>query len=126
MKIEHMALNVADPVGMAAWYCQHLGMRVVRHSTGPSKAHFIADEGATILEIYCNPPDKVPDYRSMDPLQFHLAFHSADPVADSRRLQAAGASFVSESVLEDGSQLAMLRDPWGVPLQLCKRAKALL
>lgn len=126
MRIEHMALNVSDPVGMAAWYCKHLGMRIARHVPGPAQAHFLADSGETILEIYCNPPESVPDYRSMDPLQCHLAFVSTDPAADSKRLQAAGAGLVSENRLDDGTHLVMLRDPWGLALQLCKRPKTLL
>ena len=30
LNVEHVACNVADPVAMAAWYVEHLGMRVVR------------------------------------------------------------------------------------------------
>lgn len=126
MKIEHIAFNVADPVAVAAWYCQHCGLRVVRHLPHPAQTHFLADADSTILEIYCNPPDQVPDYRNMNPLLFHLALASTDPEADTKRLVAAGAVFVSEIRPAAGSHLVMLRDPWGVPLQLCQRAKALL
>jgi glyoxylase I family protein len=31
MKIEHIAFNVADPVAVAAWYAEHLGLTVVVH-----------------------------------------------------------------------------------------------
>lgn len=126
MKIEHIAFNVADPVAVADWYGQHCGLRVVRHIPKPAQTHFLADAEATVLEIYCNPPDKVPDYRNMNPLLFHLALASADPAADAKRLMAAGASWVEEVRLPDGSHLVMLRDPWGVALQLCKRAMNLL
>ena len=30
MRLEHIAFNVEDPAGLAAWYCEHLGMRVAR------------------------------------------------------------------------------------------------
>ena len=126
MKLEHVALNVADPVGMAAWYCEHCGLRVVRHSPGPAQMHFLADSDSSVLEIYCNPPGSVPNYRAMDPLILHLALASADPIADSQRLSAAGAEVVSETRLDDGSLLIMMRDPWGLALQLCKRAVPLL
>jgi glyoxylase I family protein len=39
---------------------------------------------------------------------------------------SAGAAFVNEIRLDDGSHLVMLRDPWGMALQLCNRADALL
>jgi catechol 2,3-dioxygenase-like lactoylglutathione lyase family enzyme len=126
MKIEHVAMNVADPVAVASWYSRHLGLRVVRHIPQPAQTHFLADSETTILEIYCNPPDEIPDYGSMNPLLLHLAFTSADPAADSRRLIAAGAVVVEEARLADGSHLIMLRDPWGLALQLCRRARPLL
>lgn len=122
MKIEHIAFNVADPVAVAKWYCAHCGLRVVRHVPQPVQVHFLADSDSTMIEIYRNPPGEVPDYRNMKPLQLHLALASSDPAADSDRLIAAGATFVEEQKLPDGSHLIMLRDPWGLPLQLCKRA----
>lgn len=126
MRIEHVALNVSDPVAMAAWYCRHLQLRVVRHVPHPAQTHFLADAAATVLEIYCNPPEQVPDYAAMDPLLLHLAFLSHDPAADAGRLAEAGASRVSETHLADGSYLIMMRDPWGLALQLCRRAAPLL
>ena len=121
MKIEHIATNVADPVAVAAWYCEHLGMRIVRHKPEPAEMHFLTDEAGSMWEIYRNPPDNIPNYAAMDSLQLHLAFVSEDPAVDSDRLIAAGASKESEANLPDGSQLVMLRDPWGLTLQLCKR-----
>lgn len=126
MKLEHIAFNVADPVGVAAWYGEHCGLRVVRHLPAPTQTHFLADESGTFIEIYCNPPDEVPDYRAMNPLQFHLALQSANPSADAQRLAEAGASVVEELRLDDGSHLIMMRDPWGLALQLCKRGTPLL
>lgn len=126
MKIEHIAFNVSDPVSMAAWYCKQFGLRVVKHIPQPAQTHFLADEETTVLEIYNNPPDQVPDYRAMHPLLFHLAFVSSDPEKDAERLIAAGAEFVEEVRLPDGSLLKMLRDPWGVALQLCRRVQPLI
>ncbi len=122
MKIEHVAFNVADPVAVAAWYVRHLGLTIVRHLPAPTQTHFLADDaGETILEIYCNPPGEVPDYAAMNPLLLHLAFVSTSPPDDSARLMAAGASWVEEIRFPDETHLIMLRDPWGLALQLCKR-----
>jgi len=126
MKIEHIAFNVSDPVAMASWYCEHLQLRVVRHIPHPTQTHFLADSDSTVLEIYCNPPGQVPNYKLMNPLLLHLAFASSDPMLDSRKLVSAGAIFVSETHLADGSYLIMMRDPWGLALQLCKRSTPLL
>jgi glyoxylase I family protein len=127
LNLEHIACNVADPRAMAAWYVEHLGMRVVRHSPDPPQVHFLADAaGRAVIEIYCNAGAAIPDYPAMNPLQFHIAFAAPDPDASRDALVAAGATLVEERKMPDGSRLLMLRDPWGVPLQLCKRPTPLL
>ena len=128
LNVEHVACNVTDPVAMAAWYVEHLGMRVVRRIATPPYMHFLADaNGRAVIEIYTNPTaDPVPDYAAMHPMRFHLAFAAPDPDAARAALVAAGATFVDEQTLADGSRLLMLRDPWGLPLQLCKRTTPLL
>lgn len=126
-KIEHIALNVSDPVAMAAWYVKHLGFDIVRKPDTPHNTHFLGDgSGAILIEIYNNPPDAIPPYAAMDPLQLHLALVSADPDGDRENLVGAGATFVEETRMPDGSHLVMLRDPWGLSLQLCKRGEPML
>jgi glyoxylase I family protein len=127
LNVEHFACNVSEPVAMAAWYVEHLGMRIVRGTTTPPHIHFLADANdRVVIEIYSNPADPIPDYASMHPLRFHLAFVADDPDGIRTALVAAGATFVDEQTLADGSRLVMLRDPWGLPLQLCRRATPLL
>ena len=126
MKIEHFAINVSEPTAMAAWYVKHCKLRIAHHLPEPCQTHFLADQESSVLEIYHNPNASIPDYSSMDPLVLHLAFTSDDPRADSKRLMEAGASFCSEMTLPDNTHLIMLRDPWGVAIQLCKRPTPLL
>ena len=127
LNVEHIACNVADPAAMAAWYVDNLGMRVIRKSSTPPHIHFLADAaGRAVVEIYSNAADPVPDYAAMHPLRFHLAFATGDLDASRAALVAAGATAVDEQTLPDGSRLIMLRDPWGLPLQLCKRTIPLL
>jgi catechol 2,3-dioxygenase-like lactoylglutathione lyase family enzyme len=126
MRFEHFALNVPDPAAMAAWYVRHLGMRVIRKMSRSPHTHFLADgTGRTVIEIYSNPAAPVPDYAAQDPLVLHWALASDDPEADARRLVEAGATRVKDEPLPDGSLLIMLRDPWSVPIQLCRRARDL-
>lgn len=124
MRIEHLALNVAEPVEMAQWYVDHLGMTIVREGRPPVSVRFLADSGGNVmLEIYCNPPDVVPDYASMDPLLLHIAFTVENVDAMRGTLIAAGATAVGEiEVTAAGDRLAMLRDPWGLAIQLARRA----
>ncbi len=128
MTIEHLALNVPDPVAMAAWYSRHLGMQIARKVGGPTKTHFIADAaGRTVLELYQQSKAPIPDYRAMDPFVFHIAFLADDVAAQRQRLLDAGAASAGEIVTTDaGDVMTFVRDPWGVTIQLVKRAKALM
>jgi catechol 2,3-dioxygenase-like lactoylglutathione lyase family enzyme len=128
MQIEHIAWQVPDPVATAAWYVEHAGFQVVRRGKGPSLAHFLADKsGHVIIEVYNNSAATIPDYRAMSPLHLHLAFVVADIVGTRDRLVQAGATIAEDiSTTHAGDELAMLRDPWGFPLQLVKRLKAMI
>lgn len=127
MKIEHFAFNVENPVDMTQWYVKHIGFTVKLQQKEAPFMTFLADKsGRVMIEIYKNPANEVPDYRNMDPLLVHLAFVSESPEEDKNRLIAAGATLYSDTILEDGSHLIMLRDPWGFSLQLCKRATPML
>lgn len=123
MRFEHFALNVPDAPAQAAWYVRHLGFRVARRLDAPPFTHFLADDGGrVVLELYTNPAAPIPDYARNHPLVFHVAVVAADARAERARLEAAGATLFKEDPQPDGSLLIMLRDPWGVALQLCQRA----
>lgn len=127
MKFEHVAFNVKEPARVAAWYVEHLNMEIRLAMDEPPYMHFLADEsGSALFEIYNNPPDQVPDYPNQDPLILHLAFVCPDPDREKERLLAAGCTLHQDLQTDDGRRLVMLRDPWGLPIQLCKRAQPLL
>ena len=128
IRLEHVAINVENPVGMAKWYCKNLDMKIIRKGPAPANTRFISDAGGNMmLELYHNPPDAVPDYASMDPLMLHIAFMVNDVKGTCRKLVAAGATVASEvTVTDSGDEIAMLRDPWGVSIQFVKRANPML
>lgn len=124
MLFEHVAINVPDARAAAAWYVEHLGLRVVRAVDGVPHTRFLADDsGRTVLEVYSNPGAPYPDYAHQHWLVLHLAFVSRDIEADRARLERAGATLATVDDLADGSRLLMMRDPAGVCLQLCQRAR---
>ncbi len=128
IRLEHIAINVEDPAAMAGWYSENLRMEIIRKGPPPINVRFICDEQENMmLELYTNPPDAVPDYRSMNPLVFHICFMVDDVDQICRELVAAGATLVGEvSTTEAGDEIAMLRDPWGIPIQFLKRAEPML
>ena len=126
MKIEHVAFQVADPAAMAEWYVEHLGFQIQRASDSPVVARFRADvSGPVRLEVYRNLDHPVPDYGAIDPVALHVAFVCCDIPATVDRLQAAGAKLLNSSQ-SNGEKFAMLRDPWGLPLQLVTRGRPMI
>jgi len=127
MEFEHFGLNVPDAKAMAGWYVKHCNMSIVRALPKANQTHFLADEkGRVVMEIYTNPTSAIPNHSTEHPLRFHFAFAVSEPAALKEKLVSAGASVVEELKLDDGSHLIMMRDPWGVPLQLCKRANPMI
>jgi glyoxylase I family protein len=128
MKIEHAAFQVGDPVAVSRWYVDHLGLTVKRSQSERPWGHFLAGDGdAVMLEFYNNPRAAVPDYRAIDPLQLHVAFVADDVAAVRTRLMAAGATSEGDvQVTPAGDHMAMLRDPWGLAVQLVRRATPML
>jgi len=124
MKFEHFALNVPDARALSRWYVEHLGLTVLRSLPAAPHTHFLGDDtGRVFVEFYTNPAAAIPDYAAGHPLVFHVALFAPDAGAVAARLTQAGATAFSDETLPDGSRLIFLRDPWGIPLQLCQRAK---
>jgi len=128
MQVEHIAWQVPDPVALAAWYTEHMGFQVVRRGKGPTLAHFLADKsGRVIIEVYNNPAASMPDYPKMSPLHLHMAFAVSDMAGTRDRLVKAGATVAEDiSTTHAGDEIAMLRDPWGFPIQLVKRTEPMI
>ncbi len=127
MVFEHFAFNTEKPVEMAQWYVNNLEMKIVRAMDKEPFTTFLADKtGRVVMEIYCNRTAKVPDHKLAHPLEFHFAFMVKDSAAVKDKLLNAGCSLEEEIHLPDGSLLFMLRDPFGVPLQICQRTNPMM
>ncbi len=123
MVFEHFAVNINDIHSVVRWYVDNLGLIVVSQQEEPPFMTFLADSsGRVIMELYHRPDERINNFKTQHPLTFHVAFVSEKAEKDKNRLLDLGASFVEEVVKNDGSLLVMLRDPWGMPLQLCERA----
>jgi catechol 2,3-dioxygenase-like lactoylglutathione lyase family enzyme len=125
---EHFALNVADPQSVTNWYCENLGMKVNRQGTAPTYTNFVADAGNNMMfELFINSAYPILDVFKIQPLSLHIAFVVDDVRAVRNGLIAAGATLVDDiTVSASGDEILMLRNPWGVPLQIIKRAKPML
>ena len=123
MIFEHFALNILHPLEFVEWYTSNCNMKIAKSMKEPPFTHFLTDSsGRTVIEIYSNPLAHIPDYDLMHPLEFHFAFTVEDVNHKKEELISAGATLVEDITHQDGSHFVMLRDPFGIPLQLCKRA----
>jgi len=127
LRLDHVALQHPQPEAVSAWLCLHFGLVVYRVSASASRARFLrCSATGMMLEIYRQPEVAVPDYAAMPPAVLHLAFYTDAIDADAARLLAAGAVSAGEPGRNSaGDAFLMLRDPWGVPLQLVSRIKDL-
>lgn len=122
MVFEHFALNVINVDNVVSWYAENLELKVVSQQHEPPFMTFLADSSdRVIMEIYHRPDETITVFAEKHPLTFHVAFVSENAQEDRLRLEEQGATFFEEVKKEDGSHLIMLRDPWGMPLQLCQR-----
>jgi catechol 2,3-dioxygenase-like lactoylglutathione lyase family enzyme len=123
LRLEHVGLALPDPIAAAAWYGRHLGWRTIRASSSPPYAHFLRPpDGGTVIEFFNDPAVADADLWKVHAMQGHLAFAVDDLDSQCERLVSAGA--VVDSPLAStpaGDRYVMLRDPWGVPLQLITR-----
>jgi len=124
-RFEHFALNVADMDAVADWYEANLGLKKVRYDAGVKT--FLADNtGTVIMELYSNPNAPAFDLPDVNWLTLHVAYVVDDIDAAQEALLKAGATIEDPKRLNMEDWMVMLRDPFGLPLQLLKRAKSLL
>jgi uncharacterized glyoxalase superfamily protein PhnB len=98
-------------------------MTVARQFGPPQHGRFLADSrGKMMLEFYHNAEVAIPDYAALAPFAFHIAFHVNDVSAVRTRLLKAGATSEGEvKTNSDGDQITIVRDPWGICVQLVQR-----
>ena len=128
VRFEHIALNVNDVEAVINWYCENLGMKVVRKGPPPVNMHFLADTGDNIVfEFYHNIEAPVPDCNMIHPRSYHVAFVVDDVEAIRDKLLQKGATVaVDLETTPAGDQIIILRDPWALPIQFVKRTKPML
>ncbi len=121
---EHIMFNVPDPLAMIKWYCDNLGMVVVRKGTAPTYSSFIADSGKHMMLELGNFADYPRmDFAKIDLNSMHLAFVVNNIKRIKEKLISAGAT-VAQDLFKTpgGDQVMVLRDPWGLAIQFLERA----
>jgi len=125
---EHLAFNVKDPIAIAQWYVDHLGMKIYRSGPPPGNTRFVGDSaGNMMLELGTNTAVAYTDYASWNQNSLHVALMVDDIKAMRDSLIAAGAKVADEiTKTPSGDQVLMMRDPWGLALQFVSRVNPML
>jgi glyoxylase I family protein len=128
LHFEHLATNVAEPIKVANWYKDNLGMKIIRQGEAPTYTTFVADSAENMMfEFYHNESAELFNPSQYNPLSIHIAFISPDINKTKDVLVKAGAEIVDDVKKTDsGDQILMMRDPWGLPIQFIERAEPML
>jgi glyoxylase I family protein len=117
----HTGLNTDAPKEAAEWYVDNLSMKIARSI--PPKVYFLSDPtGRVILEIYRNDmADNLP-FSQIQPLTLHFAFLVSDVPGETDRLLSSGCKVMDDyKRTPAGDEMVILRDPFGLNIQLIRR-----
>lgn len=129
IRFEHLEINVSDPQAVAKWYIENLGLKIMRGITPPTYTGFIGDQSENMmLELNHFDDFEIIDFENVHHMSIHTAFVVEEDIELAKqRLVEAGATVVLDVNKTDvGDFILMLRDPWGFPIQMVKRAKPML
>jgi len=124
--VEHVGILVPEPLATAAWYQRVLGFEVLCSAEDAKNAvAFVCDAGHRVVLELGRVGDIEPlAARTSHHLQLHVALASDDPERDAAYLVEHGARFIERCpVTRTGDLLVVVEDPWGICIQLAKRAE---
>ena len=123
MKLEHIGLIIEHPISTAEWWVANLGFEWIRKlGTDDGGAAFITDQQGTVIEFA--KLEEVPslDLNGLKFIQLHFAIECDDTVREAERLVKLGAVMVGESPRNVyPNEKLIIRDPWGICIQLINR-----
>ena len=122
IRFEHIAVNVNNPREMADWYCQHLGMKIIRERPSDGYLYVADPQEHLALELYASVGLPGPSYASLTHRSSHICFLTDNVRLVRQRLIDAGARPLGAVQTNgEGDLIADLRDPWGNPIQFVER-----
>ena len=126
--IDHPAIACDDVEALAQWYCDVLGMRVIKRSAEPPLAVMVGYgdtlNGLSTIELM---PVREPGPKPLQTTRFqpglrHLALRVTDFDAAYAKLKAVGVEFLFEpGQAIGGGKVVSFRDPEGNELQIVER-----
>ena len=123
MRFLHAMLRVRDPQATLLFYCEHLGLQLIRKHDFPEarfSLYFVATQpGQPEVELTHNWDDR--EYSAGDNFG-HLAFAVPDIYRACARLEAGGVKVLRPP--RDG-RMAFVKDPNGISIELLQEGQPL-
>jgi glyoxylase I family protein len=119
--IDHAAVAARDPAGLADWYCEILGFRVLADNGKERPTRILAGTGGGMIEMMPDDETTRPERDLFDPGISHLAVRVSRLEEAVSRLKAAGVEVAEHVPAAGGGQVATFKDPEGNVLQVVER-----
>ncbi|MBB6119988.1 VOC family protein [Nocardiopsis algeriensis] len=120
-RLQAVALDCSDPVGLAEFYARMLGGQVVADPQEPNWVEVHGFEGTPLAfqRVQDHRPPQWP--RGERPQQMHLDFDVDDLDAEEKRVLELGATVLERTdQLRPGANWRVYADPAGHPFCLCR------
>jgi glyoxylase I family protein len=119
--IDHAAIAARDPVGLADWYCEILGFRMLADNGKDRPTRILAGTGGGMIEMMPDDETARPERDLFDPGISHLAVRVSSLEDAVSRLKAAGVEVAEPVPAAGGGLVATFKDPEGNVLQVVER-----
>ena len=123
MKLEHVGIYAKDVEVMRQWYCEVLGLKVIRklEKAGRPPIYFLSgEEGGLIIEILPTTAERK-ERELMDPGYSHVALEVDDFDEVESYLRSKGVELFGVRMTSVGWKIGYFKDPEGNILELVKR-----
>ncbi len=129
--VDHVAIAAKDSAGLAQWYCDVLGMRILFDNGKTPPTCLVGGDMYGVLEIMPDNGEKVVAHQPLDPGIRHIAIRVRDFDAAYAALQEHAAAgrvlgLMPPGPAAGGGQIAFFHDPEGNLLQIVSRPTELV
>jgi catechol 2,3-dioxygenase-like lactoylglutathione lyase family enzyme len=119
--LDHLAIAARDPAGLADWYCEALGFRVVSDNGRERPTRLLAGSAGAMIEMMPDDETPRPGRELFDSGISHLAVRVSDLEAAMAHLRFLGVEVAEPIPAVGGGRLANFLDPEGNAAQVVER-----
>jgi glyoxylase I family protein len=119
--VDHVAIAARDPAGLADWYCEALGFRMLSDNGKARPTRILAGSGGGMIEMMPDDETPPPGRELFDRGISHLAIRVTDLDAAVAGLRRSGVEVAEPVAAAGGGRVATFNDPEGNVVQVVER-----